>query len=248
MPYTPGDTILKYMGIKLEEVKKELSLLAIGNEEYAKFNARIVNTNKTVLGVRVPALRKYAKLLARDSSFDDIKKYIDTIDSNVFEQTLLAGMLINSSKLPDREKIALAKQYLKFADSWAEIDIFASKRKKFDDKLWWNFASHSLSSPDEFTVRYGVVEMMANFLNNAYIEQVFQALRGTKHDGYYVRMGIAWLYATAAVDYYDCTLEEIQKPHLSLWTKKKALTKMCESYRFSVEQKKAIRALRSNLK
>ena len=112
------------MGIKLEEVKKELSLLAIGNEEYAKFNARIVNTNKTVLGVRVPALRKYAKLLARDSSFDDIKKYIDTIDSNVFEQTLLAGMLINSSKLPDRAKIALAKQYLKFADSWAEIDIF----------------------------------------------------------------------------------------------------------------------------
>lgn len=118
------------MGIKLEEVKKELSLLARGNEEYAKFNARIVNTNKTVLGVRVPALRKYAKLLARDSSFDDIKKYIDTIDSNVFEQTLLAGILINSSKLPDREKIALAKQYLKFADSWAEIDIFASKRKK----------------------------------------------------------------------------------------------------------------------
>ena len=113
MPYAPGDTILKYMGIKLEEVKKELSLLAIGNEEYAKFNARIVNTNKTVLGVRVPALRKYAKLLARDSSFDDIKKYIDSIDSNVFEQTLLAGMLINSSKLPDREKIVLAKQYLK---------------------------------------------------------------------------------------------------------------------------------------
>lgn len=71
----------------------------------------------------MPARKKYAKLLARDSSFDDIKKYIDTIDSNVLESRpcFFAGMLINSSKLPDREKIALAKQYLKFADSWSEI-------------------------------------------------------------------------------------------------------------------------------
>lgn len=236
------------MSIRLEEIKKELDLLARGNEEYAKFNARIVNTDKTVIGVRVPDLRKYANRLARNSSFDDIKKYIDTLDSSIFEQVLLAGLLINASKLSDREKIMLAKRYLKLTDSWAEIDIFTSKRKKFDEKLWWDFANQSLSSPDEFTVRYGVVEMMANFLNNAYIEKVFQALRDIKHDGYYVRMGIAWLYATSAVDYYDQTLEEIQKPHLSLWTKKKALTKICESHRFSDEQKKTIRALRDTLK
>lgn len=236
------------MSIRLEEIKKELDLLARGNEEYAKFNARIVNTDKTVIGVRVPDLRKYANRLARNSSFDDIKKYIDTLDSSIFEQVLLAGLLINASELSDREKIMLTKQYLKLTDSWAEIDIFTSKRKKFDEKLWWVFANQSLSSPDEFTVRYGVIEMIANFLNNAYIEKVFQALRDIKHDGYYVRMGIAWLYATSAVDYYDRTLEEIQKSHLSTWTKKKTLTKMCESYRFSDEQKKTIRALRDTLK
>lgn len=217
------------MSIAIYDVQQELEALAAGNEEYTHFNAKIVNTKKTVLGVRVPALRTLAKKLARDCTSDDIERYIDEFDPGIFEQVPLAGMLIIHAKLSDAEKIALAKLYLKFVDSWAEIDLFASKRKNFDEDLWWNFAIESLSSPHEFTVRYGVIELMANFLTDKYIKQVFEKLRGVKHDGYYVRTGLAWLYATTAVKYYDRTLREVQTSLLDIWTRKKSLTKMLES-------------------
>lgn len=155
-------------------------------------------------------------------------------------------MLINYSKLTDAEKISLAKKYLKLTDSWAEIDMFVEKKKK-NEKMWWRFAVSSLDSKHEFTVRYGIIEMMANFLREDYIEEVFAYLRNITHDGYYVRMGMAWLYATAAVKYYRQTLQEIKTADIPHWTKKKALTKMIESYQFTPRQKEEIKALRAEL-
>lgn len=60
-------------------------------------------------------------------------------------------------------------------------------------------------------------------------------------------MGMAWLYASAAINFYDLTLGEIKNVNLNPWTKKKALTKMLESYQFTSEQKEQIRSLRSEL-
>ena len=229
-------------------IQVELAQLAVGNEEYAKFNARIVNTKKQVLGVRVPDLRKIARKLAKEWGGPGIDTYLANLDKNNYEQVLLAGMLINYAKLTDMESISLAKKYLKLADSWAEIDIFASKRRQFDKDLWWNFAADSLKSKKEFIVRYGVVEMMANYLNVEYIEEVFAHLQNIKHTGYYVKMGMAWLYATAAVQFYDRTLDEIRTANIDPWTKNKALTKMLESYQFTPEQKMEIRGLRASTK
>lgn len=231
--------------IKLSDIHTELLALAAGNEEYAYFNSKIINTKKTVLGVRVPDMRKLAKKLAKNVTPADIAEYIESLDTTVYEQTLLAGLLINCAKISDDEAVALAREYLDLTDNWAEIDIFAQKRKTFDEKLWWDFAIENLSSPHEFNVRYGVIEMMANFLNEKYIEKVFARLRTIRHEGYYVRMGMAWLYATAAVKFYERTLKEIKTAAIPIWTKKKALTKMLESYQFTATQKEEIRALRA---
>lgn len=235
------------MSIDINALNNELAHLATGNEEYALFNKRIVNTNKKVLGVRTPDLRKLAKRHAKDISFAEIEQFLNEADKDIYEQTMLGGMIINYAKLSDVERIHLAKEYLGLTDSWAEIDMFAQKRRTFDDKLWWNFAVESLGSPNEFIVRYGVIEMMSNFLNEKYIDKVFEELRGITHDGYYVRMGMAWLYATAAIKFYDHTLREIKNADLNIWTKKKALTKMLESHQFTTEQKEEIRLLRGKL-
>ncbi len=235
------------MTLSIEEIQHELKLLAAGNEEYAVFNRRIVNTQKTVLGVRVPDLRKLAKKLAKQCTADDIAQYIDSLDKSIFEQVLLAGMIINQASMTDREAITLAGKYLQLVDSWAEVDIFASKRKTFDEEKWWAFAVSCLTSRHEFTVRYGVIEMMANYINEKYIESVYTHLRGIQHEGYYVKMGMAWLYATAAVKFYRRTSDEIVQADIDRWTKGKSLQKMLESYQFSKEQKEEIRKLRGSL-
>ena len=222
-----------------DRIKTQLTELAQGNESYAAFNQRIVNTKMPVIGVRVPDLRRLARELAPDMSAAKISELLRVKDVT-FDYVLLCGLLITHARLDDLVAIDLTKQYLPCVDSWAHIDIFVEKKRRFAGEVWWDFALECLRSETEFTVRYGVVSLMTNFLDEAHIDQVFTALRGVKHDGYYVKMALAWLYATAAVNFFELTLAELENEHIDAWTRNKAYQKMRESRRFTPEQQAVI--------
>ncbi len=224
----------------VNDILTKLTELAKGNEAYAEFNKRIVNTKMPVIGVRVPDLRRLARELAPDMSAAGISKLL-TAKNKSFDYVLLCGLLITHARLDDQTAIDLAKQYLPRVDSWAHIDVFIEKKRRFAGKMWLDFALECLQSEAEFTVRYGVVSLMTNFLDEAHIDQVFAALRNVKHDGYYVKMALAWLYATTAVHFFDLTLAELENEHIDAWTRNKAYQKMRESRRFTPEQQRIIR-------
>ena len=215
-------------------------MLAQGNESYAAFNKRIVNTKMPVIGVRVPDLRRLARRLAPDMSAASISKLL-TAKNKSFDYVLLCGLLITHARLDEQAAIDLTKQYLPRVDSWAHIDVFIEKKRRFAGELWWDFALECLQSEAEFTVRYGVISLMTNFLDKAHIDQVFAALRNVKHDGYYVKMALAWLYATAAVHFFELTLAELENGYIDTWTRNKAYQKMRESRRFTPEEQRIIR-------
>lgn len=222
-----------------DRIKTQLTELAQGNESYAAFNQRIVNTKMPVIGVRVPDLRRLAKELAGEMSAADISRLL-AAPSNLYEYVLLCGLLINRAKISDEEAIRLTRQYLPCVDSWAHIDIFVEKKRRFAGEVWRDFALECSQNEAEFTVRYGVISLMTNFLDEAHIDQVFAALRRIKHDGYYVKMALAWLYATAAVHLFELTLAELENEHIDAWTRNKAYQKMRESRRFTPEQQAVI--------
>ncbi|MBB1567010.1 DNA alkylation repair protein [Candidatus Saccharibacteria bacterium] len=217
----------------------QLTDLAQGNESYAAFNQRIVNTKMPVIGVRVPDLRRLARELAPGMSAANISELLTTQNKS-FDYVLLCGLLITHARLDDQTAIDLTKQYLPHVDSWAHIDVFVEKKRRFAGEVWWDFALECLQNEDECTVRYGVISLMTNFLDEAHIDQVFAALRNVKHDGYYVKMALAWLYATTAVHFFDLTLAELENEHIDAWTRNKAYQKMCESRRFVPEQQAVI--------
>ena len=217
----------------------QLTDLAQGNETYAAFNQRIVNTKMPVIGVRVPDLRRLARRLAPDMGAVEISELL-TAQNESFDYVLLCGLLITHARLDDQMAINLTKQYLPCVDSWAHIDIFVEKKRRFAGEVWWDFALECLLSEAEFTVRYGVIALMTNFLDEARIDQVFAALRRIKHDGYYVKMALAWLYATTAVHFFDLTLAELENEHIDAWTRNKSYQKMRESRRFTPEQQAVI--------
>ena len=222
-----------------KDVASQLAELAQGNESYAAFNRRIVNTKMPVIGVRVPDLRRLARELAPDMSAADISKLL-TAKNESFDYVLLCGLLITHARLDDQTAIDLTKQYLPHVDSWAHIDIFVEKKRRFAGEIWWDFALECLYSEAEFTVRYGIVSLMTNFLDEAHIDQVFAALRNVTHDGYYVEMALAWLYATAAVNFFEKTLAELENRQIDTWTRNKAYQKMRESRRFTPRQQQII--------
>ena len=222
-----------------DRIIAQLTNLAQGNESYAAFNQRIVNTKMPVIGVRVPDLRRLARELAPDMSAADISKLL-TAKNESFDYVLLCGLLITHARLDDQTAIDLTKQYLPHVDSWAHIDIFVEKKRCFAGEMWQDFALECLQSEAEFTVRYGVIALMTNFLDEAHIDQVFAALRNVKHDGYYVKMALAWLYATTAVHFFDLTLAELENEHIDAWTRNKSYQKMRESRRFTPEEQEII--------
>ena len=222
-----------------DRIKTQLTELAQGNESYAAFNQRIVNTKMPVIGVRVPDLRRLARELAPDMSAAKISELLRVKDVT-FDYVLLCGLLITHARLDDLVAIDLTKQYLPCVDSWAHIDVFVEKKRRFAGEVWWDFALECLQNEAEFTVRYGVISLMTNFLDEAHIDQVFAALRRIKHDGYYVKMALAWLYATAAVNFFELTLAELENEHIDAWTRNKAYQKMRESRRFTPEQQAVI--------
>ena len=221
------------------DVSFKIAKLAEGNESYATFNQRIVNTKMPVIGVRVPDLRRLARELAPDMSAADISELL-TAQNESFDYVLLCGLLITHVRIDDQTAIDLTKQYLLHVDSWAHIDVFVEKKRRFASEAWWDFALECLQSEAEFTVRYGVVSLMTNFLDEAQIDRVFAALRNVKHDGYYVKMALAWLYATAAVHFFELTLAELENGHIDAWTRNKSYQKMRESRRFTPEQQAII--------
>ena len=221
------------------DVSFKIAKLAEGNEFYAAFNRRIVNTKMPVIGVRVPDLRRLARRLAPDMSAVEISELL-TAQNESFDYVLLCGLLITHARLDDQTMIDLTKQYLPHVDSWAHIDIFVEKKRRFASEVWWNFALECLQSEAEFTVRYGVVSLMTNFLDEAHIDQVFAALRKVTSDGYYVKMALAWLYATAAVNFFEKTLAELENRQIDAWMRNKAYQKMRESRRFTPRQQQII--------
>ena len=224
-----------------DNVVMKLTKLAEGNEAYAEFNKRIINTKMPVVGVRVPDLRRLARELASDVGAADIRNLLSEKNQS-FDYLLLCGLLITHARLDDQTAIDLTKQYLPRVDSWAHIDVVIEKKRRFAGEAWWDFALECLQSEAEFTVRYGVVSLMTNFLDEAHIDQVFAALRNITHDGYYVKMALAWLYATAAVQFFELTLAELENGHADVWTRNKAYQKMRESRRFTPEQQDVIAA------
>ena len=224
-----------------QDLTRQLETLAQGNETYAAFNKRIVNTKMPVIGVRVPDLRRLARRLAPDMSAAGISKLL-TAKNKSFDYMLLCGLLITHARLDDRAAIDLTKQYLPHVDSWAHIDTFVEKKRRFAGEMWRDFVLECLQSEAEFTVRYGVVSLMTNFLDEeARIDQVFAALRNVRHDDYYIKMALAWLYATAAVHFFELTLAELENGHIDAWTRNKAYQKMRESRRFTPEKQRIIR-------
>ena len=67
-------------------------LLQIAEEEYRKFNEKIIPCNHPILGIRMPVLRKLAKEIARGNW----NSYLKVAKDDSHEEIMLQGMVIAS--------------------------------------------------------------------------------------------------------------------------------------------------------
>ena len=91
-------------------------LCSIKDEEYRKFNEKIIKTNN-IIGVRIPILKKIAKEISKN----DYLTFIKNNKHKYYEEIMLYGLVITYLK-DYNESIKLFDIYINYIDSWATCD------------------------------------------------------------------------------------------------------------------------------
>lgn len=217
-------------------------LLALQDSEYRTFQCKLIPTidPKTVIGIRTPILRKFAKEFAGTA---DAEKFLQVLPHKYYDENNLHGFLIQAEKDYDRA-VSLANAFLPYVDNWATCDLMSPKVfKKHLPELLVQIKKW-LRSGKTYTVRFGVEMLMSFFLDVEFKKEYLELVAKIRSDEYYVKMMVAWFFATALAKQYEATLPYIEAHRLSAWTHNKAIQKAIESYRITDAQKAYLRTLK----
>lgn len=217
-------------------------LKELAENDYKAFNNKIIPTEQTILGVRVPALRK----LARQITKTDALAFIQLDKHNIYEMIMLEGMTLSYMDRSFIELLPLTETFLRKVDNWAQIDSticdYRNIRKEKEQVL--TVVKRWLQADEEFVVRAGLVILLAHYIAAENLEMIFQLAEAVKHDGYYVYMANAWMISVCMAKHPAETILFFQNNALDDRTHNKAIQKARESFRVSREHKAIIKALK----
>ncbi len=211
-------------------------------EEYKKFQSGLIPGEDRILGVRLPYLRE----LAKEISKEDWREYLHNAQCEYYEEVMLQGLVIGYAKAPPEEILEYTAQFVPKITNWGVCDSFCTglKLAKKHPQLVWDFILPYLKSGKEFQIRFAVIMMLAHFINDNYIDQVLSSLDQVRHEGYYVKMGVAWAISVCYVKYPEKTMAYLKNSSLDDFTYNKSLQKILESYRVDQDSKEIIRSMK----
>ena len=166
--------------------------------KYLDFNKKIIFTNKKMIGIRVPVLRRIAREIKKTNFID----FLDFFDESSFEMVFLYGIIL--SYISDFEIfIKYFNIFLEMVDNWAvcdmcltSIDIIKNNREEM-----LKYIKMYVKSEREFICRVGVILLLYYYLNDKYINEVIDIVSCINNNKYYVNMAIGWLLSETFISY-----------------------------------------------
>lgn len=217
-------------------------LLSMQDVPYRDFQRKLIPglAPETIIGVRTPQLRRLARQLRGTPEAAD---FMAALPHRFFEENQVHASLIMQEKDFDA-CLALVNNFLPYVDNWATCDQLSPKALQTDLPRLMDSIRAWLASDHPYTVRFGVNCLMQWYLGDAFDPSVLEMVATLQHEDYYVRMGVAWYFATALALQYDAALPYIEQRRLEPWTHNKSIQKAIESRRITTAQKAALRAMR----
>lgn len=223
-----------------EEIRSKLFNLS--EDEYRNFHNKLCPNTENILGVRLPLLRNIAKDLAKNNW----EAYLNNPYNEYYEEIMIEGLTIGYIKADINTRFKYIKRFIPKIDNWAICDSFCNNLKFTKNNLneVWEFISTYLSSNKEFELRFAIVMMLHYYINEEYIDRVLHILNDINHEGYYVKMAVAWAISFAYIKFPHKTLVFLKNNNLDSFTYNKSLQKIIESTRVSKEDKDLIRSMK----
>ena len=190
---------------------------------------------ESIIGVRTPELRKLAKSL--DSEFR--RKLPHTF----FEENQLHAFSLESMK-DFCVVVEAVDEFLPYVNNWATCDQMTPRSFRTHKAELLPYICRWIQSNHPYAVRFAVKMLMDHFLDGDFDSSFPEMAASVQSDDYYVRMMIAWYFATALAKQYDGVFLYITEYRLEKWIHNKTIQKAIESYRISPEQKKILKQYR----
>ena len=212
------------------------------DKEFAAMQIKILPTVKAdrIIGVRTPALRAFGKVLYRDENRD---AFLADLPHAYFDEDQLHAFVISEEKDFDR-CIRMVEAFLPYIDNWATCDQLSPKAFRKNPERLLPFIRKWIQAKEVYTVRFAIGMLMRYYLDDRFSLEYPEIVASVRSEEYYIRMMIAWYFATALAKQYDAVLPFLEKKTLEDWTHNKAIQKSLESYRVTPEQKVYLKTLK----
>lgn len=216
------------------------SLFSMQDLDYRDFHSRLMPTvdKNAVIGVRVPELRKFAKSVY---GTPEAELFLQQLPHSYYEENNLHAFLIEMNK-DYNQTLELLEIFLPYIDNWATCDMLTPK--SFKNNLSDIKAIEWMKSSHPYTVRFGIEMLMKFFLDDKFDVKYLDMVASVRSEHYYVKMMVAWYFATALSKHYDETLKVLTDKKLPKWEHNKAIQKAIESLRIDSEQKDFLKKLK----
>ena len=217
-------------------------LMEAKDDKYKEFQAKLVPNvqPETILGIRTPEMRKIAKEVFES---EDRDLFLNSLPHKYYEENLVHFFVISMIKDFD-QCIQEVERFLPYVDCWPVSDQATPKAFKKNHSKLIPYIKKWIKSKHVYTARFGIRMLMNEFLEEDFKEEYLELVASIKGEDYYLKMMVAWYFATALAKRYDETIPFIEKRKLSEWVHKKAIQKALESFRVSEEHKKYLKSLR----
>lgn len=224
----------------IEEIRKKLYSLA--DADYKVFNDKLIPGTDNAIGIRLPKLREIAKEIAKG----DFRTYLFEAENTTHEEVMLQGLVIGYAEMDLDECFSYLDQFVPKIYNWAICDSCCMTycfMKKFQEESF-AYLQKYLNSDREFEIRFGVVSLLDHFVNETYIDEVLEICGRIRHDGYYVKMAVAWAVSVCYVKFPKKTKVFLLENTMDDFTHNKSIQKIRESYRVSKEEKELLNQLK----
>ena len=217
-------------------------LKAVKDDNYKEFQAKLVPNiaADTIIGVKTPQMRNIAKEVFESSKRDE---FLKDLPHKYYEENLVHFFVIALIKDFD-ECVKAVEDFLPYVDCWPVSDQSSPKVFKKNHEKLLPYIKKWIASDHVYTARFGIRMLMNEFLGEDFKEEYLKLVASKEGDDYYLKMMIAWYFATALAKRYDECIKYIEERRLDEWVHKKAIQKAIESYRVSDEHKEYLKSFR----
>ncbi len=217
-------------------------LLKVQDKEYRDFQIKLVPniSPDAMIGVRTPDMRNIAKEVFKS---DERDAFLKKLPHKFYEENLVHFFLIAMIKDFD-ECVKAVDKFLPYVDCWPVSDQATPKSFKKNHEKLLPHIKKWIASDHVYTARFGIRMLMNEFLGDDFKKEYLELVASKRGEDYYLKMMVAWYFATALAKQYDESVKYIEERKLDDWVLKKAIQKAVESYRVTDEHKEYLKTFR----